>query len=170
MTTPAATQPTPIDWRNLIRAGEDLLNLRGDRHQPTDEHIRRAVSNAYYSLFHALAASNADVLVGTPNNAITGEAWTRVYRGLDHNRARKELQQHQGDLSATAQNFADVFSLLQARRHSADYDPNAVFTVNQTSIWLAVAEYVCAEYLQVDRHERACIAALTTIERRRERT
>ena len=169
MTAPATAPLAPIDWRNLVRAGEDLLNLRGGGSRPTNEHIRRAVSNAYYALFHALAASNADVLVGELHDALTAEAWYRAYRGLDHSRARRELQQHRGELSAESQNFVDMFSLSQERRHLADYDPGAVFTVQQTAIWLAIEEYTCAQYLEVDAHERTCIAILTTVERRRER-
>ena len=170
MMTPAAKPPTPIDWGNLIRAGEDLLNLRGERSQsPTDEHIRRAVSNAYYAMFHALAASNADVLVGTPQDAVSEEAWTRVYRGLDHGRARRELRQLQGGLSKAAQDFAGLFDSLQESRHRADYDPSAAFTAQQTALLLEIAKYACAGYLQADRRERAIIAALTTVEQRRAR-
>ena len=62
-----------------------------------------------------------------------------------------------------SQIFADTFSDLQNQRHSADYDPNAVFTVNQPTIWLAEAEVAIIDYLQVDRSERAYIAALTLI-------
>jgi len=118
--TPTTRPPAPVDWRNLIWAGEDLLNPPGG--WPTEEHIRRAVSNSYYALFHALAASNANVLVGTPQDAVDEEAWTRVYRGLDHGKARRELQQLQGGLSVEAQYFADVFTLSQENRHLADYD------------------------------------------------
>lgn len=170
MMMPATRQPAPIDWRNLILAGEDLLNLRGGGSQPTDEHVRRAVSNAYYALFHAIATSNADILVGTPQDPLTTEAWIRVYRGLDHGRAKRELQRQQGRLSAEAQNFVDVFSLSQERRHLADYDPGVAFTAQQTAIWLAIARYACASFFQADRRERASIALLTTVERRRERT
>ena len=167
MTTPQATQPDPIDWQNLIQAGDDLLNPQGVSH-PTAEHIRRAISNAYYAMFHALAASNADVLIGPPDDELTAAAWTRVYRGLDHNRAKREFRDHREKLSVEGQNFAGFFNDLQARRHSADYDPNAVFNVQDTRIWLAIAGYVCAAYLQAEQSERACIAALTTIDRRRD--
>ena len=163
--TPTTRPPAPVDWNNLIRAGEDLLNPPGG--QPTDEHIRRAVSNAYYAMFHALAASNADILVGTPPDALSAEAWTRVYRGLDHGRARRELQQLKSGLSVEAQYFAGVFTLSQENRHLADYDPGVVFAVRETAISLEAARYACGSYLQADRRERAIIAALTTVERRR---
>ena len=127
------------------------------------EDIRRAVSNTYYALFHALAASNADALIGPVNNRVTAAAWTRVYRGLDHRTAERELRSHRNEFSQEARDFSDNFSFLQGRRHSADYDPRAVFTAQQTSVGLAVAAYVCGNYLQVDRTERAYIATITLI-------
>lgn len=160
------TVPQPIDWRNLIQVGESLLKPQEDS-SPTNEHIRRAVSNAYYAMFHALATNNADVLIGSPRNDLTTAAWIRVYRGLDHNRARRELENHRDDLSIEAENFASVFTVLQKRRHSADYDPEATFNIQDTSLWLAIAAYACEQYPKAPRAERCCIAALTTIDRRR---
>ena len=134
--------PHTINWRNLIPAGRDLLDSHRTGPQrtgdtPTDEHIRRAVSSTYYATFHALAASNADVLIGTPHDPVTAATWTRVYRGLDHTTARRELQRHRHTFPAPSQTFADTFQHLQNRRHSADYDPSSIFTANEPTIgWL----------------------------------
>ena len=163
MTTPAYPSPNAINWYNLINAGRDLLNPQRNGNPPTDEHIRRAISSAYYALFHALATSNADVLIGPPQDQKTAEAWTRVYRSLNHGPARQILRRHRQEFSQGSQIFADTFSDLQNQRHSADYDPNAVFTGNQPTIWLAEAEVAIIDYLQVDHSERAYIAALTLI-------
>ena len=162
--TPASYQPPhTIYWRNLVFAGRDLLNPQGTSDPPTEEHIRRAVSSAYYATFHALAASNADVLVGPPHDPVTAATWTRVYRGLDHTIARRELQRHRRTFSAPSQTFADTFQHLQNRRHSADYDPSAIFNANEPTIWLAEAEVSIIDFLQVERNERAYIATLTLI-------
>ena len=163
MTRPAYPSPNAINWYNLINAGRSLLNPQRNGNPPTDEHIRRAISSAYYALFHALATSNADVLIGPPQDQKTAEAWTRVYRSLNHGPARQALRRHRQEFSLGSQIFADTFSDLQNQRHSADYDPNAVFTGNQPTIWLAEAEVAIIDYLQVDRSERAYIAALTLI-------
>ena len=82
MTQPGNAMPRAISWRNLIFAGRDLLNPQRNGEPPTDEHVRRAISSGYYGLFHALASSNADVLIGTPHDPINVAAWTRVYHGL----------------------------------------------------------------------------------------
>ena len=81
MTTPEAAQLEALDWRELLRAARSLLQPDNGA-SPSNECIRRAISNAYYAMFHALAASNAGVIVGPPHDDLTAEAWIRVYRGL----------------------------------------------------------------------------------------
>ena len=54
MTGPAYLSRNAINWYNLINAGRSLLNPQRDGNPPTEEHIRRAISSAYYALFHAL--------------------------------------------------------------------------------------------------------------------
>ena len=164
--TNGGAQARPIDWRNLIQAGQDLISLRTRQDPPTSEHIRRAISCAYYAEFHALAATNADILIGTPRDTTSAEAWTRVYRGLDHGTAQRELQRHRQEFSPVAQEFTDTFIGLQRLRHSADYDPSVVFTGFQAAVWLGLAEYGCLNYLQTNRDERAYIAALTLVRKR----
>lgn len=87
MTQLATAAPIPVDWRNLIRGGEKLLNPSGAGNPPTAEDIRLAVSATYYALFHVLAASNAGALIGPPDNPVAAQAWIRVYRSLDHSTA-----------------------------------------------------------------------------------
>ena len=163
MSTPTTPPPTPVDWENLIQAGRDLISPQQTGRIPTDEHVRRAVSNAYYALFHALAESNAAALIGPPNDTQTTTAWSRVYRGLDHTTARRELQRHRQEFSAPAQDFADTFSDTQQTRHSADYDHNAVITINEAIAQLDQAERAILNYSQVPANERLYIAALTLI-------
>ena len=163
MTTPPDPRPKPIDWQNLIHAGRDFLNPQTTGSATTDEHIRRAISNAYYALFHALAGANADVLIGAPRDAPSTAAWSRVYRGLDHRTASRDLQRHRSEFSAALRIFADTFYNLQQLRHSADYDHNAAFTSHEARVWLAEAEVAIIDYLQVHRGELAYIATLTLI-------
>lgn len=166
MTTPTGVTPTPIDWANLIEAGRDLLNPQQSGQMPTHEHARRAASNAYYAIFHSLAHSNATALVGHPTNTAAIAAWSRIYRGLDHTTARRELQSNRQHLSLQAQNFADAFADLQQRRHSADYDPNAVITTNDGIVYLNRAESAILGFYQITSDERVYIATLTLVRSR----
>ena len=51
-------------------------------------------------MFLALAASNADCLVGAPQGGLGQHAWLRVYRGMDHRDARSYLNQDRQLFSA----------------------------------------------------------------------
>ena len=163
MTTPGSPPPTPIDWRNLIQAGRELLISQPSGNAPTDEHARRAVSNAYYALFHALADSNASTLAGSSGDPGIANAWSRVYRGLDHSTALRELQRHRQEFSVQARDFADTFRDVQRLRHLADYDHNAAISINQARLVLDQAEASIIDYLQVASSEKLYIATLTLI-------
>ena len=48
--------------RDLITTARSLTEL--DPRQPTQANLRRAVSTAYYAVFHLLAHTAADLLIG----------------------------------------------------------------------------------------------------------
>ena len=95
----------------------------------TQTELRRAVSCAYYAMFHTLAASNADTLVGATPADRQGWAWRQMYRAADHRPARNKLSRaslgRRFPLSIHA--FGEAFALAQQQRHSADYDFGSEF-------------------------------------------
>ena len=159
-------QPPPISWTELIAAGRANLVPQPPAAQPVPAAVRRAISAAYYAVFHALTASNADALIGPANDQLTADAWVRIYRGLDHNQARSQLWQNRASLSASGQIFADLFRDLQNERHNADYNPRASFTAQTAVTWLDKAEAAITDFLQVSRSERAAVAILTLVRTR----
>ena len=163
MTTPGSSSSIPINWRNLIQAGRDLLDPQSAGNVPSDEHVRRAISNAYYAMFHALAERNAAVLVGPPIDPTAAAAWSRIYRGMDHGTARRELQRHRQEFSPPARHFADRFKVMLEFRHSADYDHAAGFTAQEANIYINQTEAAILNFLQVPGSEQAYIATLTLI-------
>lgn len=167
MTTGGAQQPfqppAPVSWSELIAAGRARLAPQPPANQPAPAAIRRAISDAYYAAFHALAASNADALLGAVHDQLTADAWVRIYRGLNHNQARAQLQQNRASFSARVQVFADLFRDLQNERHNADYNPRANFTAQTAATWLNNADAAIANFLQANRSERAAVAILTLV-------
>lgn len=84
--------------------------------------LRRAVSDAYYALFHALAQCCADELVGATRR--NRDEWVRVYRAIQHGQAKQQMQmvgKQPRDPKIKA--FAMTFERFQELRHAADYDP-----------------------------------------------
>ena len=166
MTTPGIQPLAPIDWRDLIAAGRATLSPQPPATQPAPAALRRAISTAYYAMFHALAASNTDVLMGAAKDQLTADAWMGIYRGLNHTEAKTRLQQNRPKLSADAQNFADLFCELQGERHNADYNPLTAFTSETAAAWLDKAETAITDFLETSATERAAIAILTLIRTR----
>ena len=108
-----------------LRAARALAGAQ--KGHPRQVYLRRAISGAYYALFHLLAQSCADELIGATKTGT--EAWRRAYRALDHGPAKdalKRLSAQGGDPGLT--NFARTFIALQESRHAADYDPRPTYT------------------------------------------
>lgn len=96
------------------------LASRGRRPRHAD--LKRATSTAYYALFHALAERFANELVGRRHRQTV--AWGKVYRALDHGKARQEFKRLLPTVGpGVVQELAILFVELQELRHLADYDP-----------------------------------------------
>ena len=132
---------------------------------PSETDMRRAVSTAYYALFHTLAASNAELVAGSPQSSVSAYAWERVYRRLDHGRAQNNLRAILGQLSPSAENFARTFIDLQDRRQEADYDPNALVTRSGTLNIIARADTAIRDFAQLTQEERRLITAQSMFDR-----
>ena len=106
---------------NLIATARALADT-GRRGRPRQTDLRRAVSTAYYALFHCLAACCADLLVGGSGADRSATAWERTYRALEHGVARRRCRSDTiKEFPDSIRQFADVFLDLQAKRHQADY-------------------------------------------------
>ena len=154
-----------INPQELIETCYKLVS-QGTAAQPSPGDLRRAISAAYYALFHTLAASNADLIAGSPQSGISSYAWERVYRRLDHGRAQNNLRGILGQLSQSGQNFARAFISLQGLRQEADYDPNFSITRTRTLNVIAQAEAAIRDFAQLSQEERRLIAAQSLFDRR----
>ena len=154
-----------IDPQELIGACRKLVPQAATP-PPSEADLRRAISTAYYALFHTLAASNAELIAGQPQSSMSSYAWERVYRRLDHGRARNNLRAVLGRLSPSGENFARAFIDLQDRRQKADYDPNAPVSRYRTLNIIAQAETAIRDFAQLTQEERRLITAQSMFDRR----
>lgn len=104
---------------------------------PTEAQMRRAISTAYYGLFHFVLGWAADRLVGRDRR--DSAAYAIVYRGFSHSRmktvcrdidrpqlaSRYETALKRSSVSALLRDFATGFVASQQLRQIADYDPHA---------------------------------------------
>lgn len=92
--------------------------------KPRQSDLKRAISTAYYALFHALAKECADRLVGTGPGR-PDKAWRQAYRALNHGDAKNACKQLRNlEFPAELVQVGDDFQTLQVIRHDADYDPS----------------------------------------------
>src|SRR5271169_6918475 len=70
----------PPDPEHLLDQADALMAVIGERQ--TD--LRRAISNAYYALFHLALTAAADMVAGADQRATP--RYSLVYRSVDHSR------------------------------------------------------------------------------------
>lgn len=125
--------------RGLIASAKTLIS--GGGRKPRQADLRRAVSSAYYAVFHALAKTCADVLVGKTKSKRPNKAWVEVYRGLDHGIAKTACERA-GNVAfpQAIKDFSDAFGQLQFARHCADYDPIIRLSKVEATGFITLAE------------------------------
>lgn len=71
--------------RDLIRIARQLASgaVGGNRGRPRQAELRRAVSAAYYAMFHALALSGANTLAGSTRANRSQRAWNTATPGIN---------------------------------------------------------------------------------------
>jgi len=150
-------------WEALIDVAKILANLQNasgsdGREEPV--RLRKAVSAAYYAMFHALAQNNADRLVGDSETDRETGAWHRTYRALEHRTAYRQLSESRlGNFSDQVKRFGNAFRDLQYNRHQADYDPQLHFSPAGVLNLIAEAESAIRGFLTATAAERRELAA-----------
>ena len=127
--------------------------------RPRQDDLKRAISTAYYALFHEVAWTNADRLIGASANR-PRQAWRRTYRALNHNDAFKACGQlRQMRFPAGLVRVGDAFRSLQEQRHKADYDPTHRVTLADARDAIRSAENAIATLKAADRKDQTALAA-----------
>lgn len=147
----------PFDF---LKAAEVLLSSAKDG-RPTRVSLRRAISSAYYALFHCLARECADLLIGGSGLDRSDAAWRQVYRALEHGPAKTKCRKRETmrKFPKEVQGFVSMFAELQEKRHNADYDPFAQFSKSDVSTDIAAVENAITDFKSAPaKHRRAFCA------------
>ena len=113
---------------------------------PTQARLRRAVSTAYYAMFHTLAASAADLFIGAGRTA----RWSTA--GPERRAGKGQ------EFPAEIRNFAKAFVMLQTERQQADYAADA-YQKSDVPWHIASAELAIRHFEQADIGARRGFAA-----------
>ena len=139
---------------------------------PRQADLRRAISNAYYAVFHAVVTHAADDFAGKKHRA--SSRYALVYRSIDHKSLRKLCEdvkkatlptKYSGhspragfgyDLSALATAVVD----LQEKRHLADYDPSYRVTISDAVLAVATSRTALDRFRRANRASRKAFISL----------
>jgi hypothetical protein len=137
------------DPRHLLDLAifESNANRKG---APRQANLRRAVSTAYYAVFHELCRAVSNTFVP----AHSGKAQATFYRALGHRELRsrceelarktlpKKLVELFGNnaLPIEVIKFCRTFVGLQELRHACDYDPDHVSSLDEVETAISDAE------------------------------
>ena len=154
---------------DFILTARDLAESAG-RGRPRESNLRRAVSTAYYALFHCLAECCANMLAGSTPAGRSQRAWRQTYRALQHSTARNRCRRQDiiERFPNEIQEFAKVFVDMQSLRHSADYDPDATFHKSNVVQGITDAEDIINLFNSVPRRDRRAFAIYVLLDIRRD--
>ena len=151
---------TPQDLIDIAMQLADGLG-DGSRGRPKQTELSRAVSCAYYAMFHSLASCCGDTLIGATSRNRPNRAWRQAYRALDHNRAKSRCS-NLGMMNlfpSAIQNFGEHFIEMQRQRHLADYDPLTEFRRSQVQQLIEETAGRIREFNAVDTSDRLAFSA-----------
>ncbi|HJT40329.1 MAG TPA: hypothetical protein VJ762_08370 [Sphingobium sp.] len=139
-----------VNPRHLLEQSESLASASPDRPLRQAD-LRRAISAAYYGVFHYMLTAGADQFVGS--DLRKSRRYTLVYRSVDHRSLRDicmeakkstpgaKYQKYvpKAGFGEEIQSFANMVLELQEKRHDADYDPSQWVTRTDAKLALTIA-------------------------------
>jgi uncharacterized protein (UPF0332 family) len=145
---------------DLLRQAYHLAQV--DRRRPAQANLRRAISSAYYSVFHELSMAGASLAARGSGRS---QHQTLVRRSFQHGRMADVCRSfgRQTDWtrlagaepSAALGEVADSFVLLQQNRHDADYDLDTSFTRAETKALIELADVTISSWRRIRRSPEA---------------
>jgi uncharacterized protein (UPF0332 family) len=144
--------------QDLLSQASHIATYEGEN--PSQASLRRAVSTAYYALFHLLTEEAALLWRGSP------EAGTGVTRAFQHGSMKSTSLKFRGpvwhdwrgngqpvpeELRRVAAAFAD----LQEERHTADYDNHEQWSLSEVQALLRIAADAFVDWESIRTHPMA---------------
>jgi uncharacterized protein (UPF0332 family) len=151
--------PPPVPEDLLEQA--DGLTIEG----ASETNLRRAISNAYYALFHLALTAAADMVAGGDSPPRASPRYSLVYRSVDHSRLRwlcdavrktnpQKVPLTLPDGFGSLADFARITLSLFELRALADYHPSTEFPLEETRIKVREARQALDSFRQGSSEQR----------------
>lgn len=162
---------TILNSGHLIDQGDHLANRQAVG-APRQADLRRAVSSAYYALFHAVLTGAADLVVGRARRKST--IYSLVYRAPNHRSVRDifhQVYRNEGKIISCLNDdvfgedavaFASAFIDLYEKRQHSDYDPLYRITASEAGFAVSTgrAALVHWDAIPLEQKEAILISCL----------
>jgi hypothetical protein len=139
---------------------------------PRQVDVRRAISSAYYGVFHAALAAAADEFIGA--TVRSDPRYGLVYRSVDHKalaevctevgRARRSPRyarySPQHGFGDDIQVFSSIVLDLQEKRHAANYDPMMRVTTADAKLAVSIGRTALERFRNASAANRKSFLAL----------
>jgi uncharacterized protein (UPF0332 family) len=136
----------PIQPHELIELAQDLAGISAGRGKPRTIYLRRAISTAYYAVFHKVTQHSVQHLLGDS----WGSKHAAVARWITHTDLEKLAKAANGQgnaalssalapVDAAVQDLMQNFIDLQSNRHAADYNDDFDVTKAMTLTYVDMA-------------------------------
>ena len=158
-----------MEWQSIIELAREMAAT-----QPSDHlrqaRLRMAVGSAYYAMYHALARSNADLLIDPSETEGSSPEWSRGHTAQGGDSAFELMQADFSRQPEAMRGFVDVFLAAHHQRVLAEEDPAATFTADQARDCIDHAEAAITEFLSLEPKQHRAFAVQVLLDRPSEET
>jgi hypothetical protein len=134
--------------------------------QPSDVDIRRAVSAAYYGMFHQMSGAVFSQASSHRGGATLAGGWVKVYRSADHRALSSRCNDAKDAVWAFSQpivSYAEALVRTYKARIDADYDPSVSLVLSDAALIVDLAELAIAEFDAVPDQERRAFVLFVSL-------
>ena len=137
---------------------------------PNNDELRKAISCAYYALFHALCNCVAEQWVGFDEELRGSDAWVLAYRLLEHGKVKAGCIKisNSKNFPQELKTVAQVFLIVQSMRHRADYDPRSHFSLVGTLEAINSVEEAIRKLMNADANDRMAFISFLAFPHRKD--
>jgi uncharacterized protein (UPF0332 family) len=148
--------PSPLrasTAERLLRHAEDTAESAGN----SSILKRRAVSTAYYAVFHAIAKICAREFL--PKARMDSFEFERVYRALEHGSLKTEFNKTPLKENPAIREIGVLVAALQSERHKSDYlPPRALYGANECKDHIQSARLALTKLGKLNAPDRRILA------------
>lgn len=142
-----------------FRLSEELIQVASARLRDSSVHleanVRRATSDLYYCLFHAVCEGVVEPFGGNPNDPAFLDQFVRLYRHAEHKTIESRAKSVEKKFSPELREFAFHIVEMKNKREDADYNPMAQISIFDVRKMFEKTDIRLRAFWSADPSERA---------------